>query len=276
MSTGNPEREYVLGTDDAEIARLSLQHSVWRADAAAAWQRAGFAPGQSIVDVGCGPGFATLDLAELVGPRGQVLAVDQSERFLAHLRQMAAAHGLEKTVETMTADVTAMSLPVERFDGAWIRWVLSFVAEPRAVIASVAAALKPGGVVVVQEYCDYRAWKFFPRDAEHEEYVAEVIASWRRRGGDPDIGFALPALLREAGLEVRHVRPISDIVGPGSPRWEWAMAFASTGMHRLVETGDVSRETGDRLTRAMERIASSGQLMMIPTVAEVIAVATSS
>jgi SAM-dependent methyltransferase len=266
------EREYVLGTDEAEIARLSLQHSVWRADAARAWQRAGFAPGQSIVDVGCGPGFATLDLAELVGPRGRVLAIDQSVRFLEYLRRVAAAHGLSEVVKTTSADVTEAALPAGEFDGAWIRWVLSFVGEPRAVVNSVANALRPGGVLAVHEYCDYRTWRFFPRDEEHDEYVEHVMASWRKRGGDPDVGFSLPVMLREAGLEVRHVRAISEIVEPGSPRWAWAMAFARTGMERLVGLGDVPRETGDRLNHAIERIAGAAQLMAIPTVAEVIAV----
>lgn len=266
------EREYVLGTDEAEIARLSLQHSVWRADAARAWQRAGFTRGNSIVDVGCGPGFAAVDLAELVGPGGRVLAVDQSVRFLEYLRRVAVAHGLGDVVETLAADVTGVTLPQNEFDGAWVRWVLSFVSAPRAVVTSVAAALRPGGVAVFHEYSDYRTWRFYPRDEEHEEYAANVMASWRKRGGDPDIGFALPVMLEEAGLEVRHVRAISEIVTPGSPRWAWAMAFARTGMDRLVGLGDVSRETGDRLNRAIERIAANARLMAIPTVAEVIAV----
>ncbi|HTE44960.1 MAG TPA: methyltransferase domain-containing protein, partial [Gemmatimonadaceae bacterium] len=76
------DRDYVLGTHDEEIARLGLQHSVWRPRALAAWQRAGFNVGQTIVDVGCGPGYATLDLAELVGATGHVVAIDRSRRFL--------------------------------------------------------------------------------------------------------------------------------------------------------------------------------------------------
>src|SRR4029077_1636950 len=59
------ELEYVLGTADAEIRRLGMQHAVWRSDATHAWRVAGFRPGSTIIDVGCGPGFAALDLAEL-------------------------------------------------------------------------------------------------------------------------------------------------------------------------------------------------------------------
>src|SRR5687768_13096919 len=88
------EKEYVLGTDGAELERLGLQHQLWLAQAAAAWERAGFRRGSRILDVGCGPGFATIDLAERIGPTGEVLAVDISPRFLAHLEQLAKARSL--------------------------------------------------------------------------------------------------------------------------------------------------------------------------------------
>jgi ubiquinone/menaquinone biosynthesis C-methylase UbiE len=71
--------------ENREIARLEFQHAVWRDDAAEAWRRAGFLPGDTVIDVGAGPGFATLDIATIVGPHGRVIAIDQSQRFLAHL-----------------------------------------------------------------------------------------------------------------------------------------------------------------------------------------------
>src|SRR5437868_13992169 len=88
------EREYLLGTDDDELARLGFQHQVWAADAARAWERAGFTVGQRLLDVGCGPGYATLDLARLVGTAGHVHGVDVSPRFVEALRSRAAALGV--------------------------------------------------------------------------------------------------------------------------------------------------------------------------------------
>lgn len=81
------ERDYVLGTHDEEIARLGLQHELWRPRMLAGWDRAGFTAGMRIVDVGAGPGYATVDLAARVGPRGEVVAVERSQRFAAHLGQ---------------------------------------------------------------------------------------------------------------------------------------------------------------------------------------------
>ena len=64
------EGDYVLGTQDEEIERLGLQHRVWRPRMLDAWRRAGIGVGHRIVDVGAGPGYATLDLAEIVGRGG--------------------------------------------------------------------------------------------------------------------------------------------------------------------------------------------------------------
>src|SRR2546426_12762513 len=89
------EKDYVLGTHDDEIARLGLQHRVWRPRALDAWRRAGFTMGQTILDIGCGPGYATLDLAEIVGPAGRVVALDRSRRFLDVLEANRLQRGLE-------------------------------------------------------------------------------------------------------------------------------------------------------------------------------------
>jgi ubiquinone/menaquinone biosynthesis C-methylase UbiE len=135
--------EYVLGTDTDELVRLGFQARLWSDDAVSLWKRAGFRPGQTILDVGCGPGFASRDLAQLLGPTGRVVGIDESARFLEHLA------GAELTphsapIETRLADVQRMELEAGRYDGAYARWVLCFVKDPGAVVANVARALRPG------------------------------------------------------------------------------------------------------------------------------------
>src|SRR5258706_9610034 len=91
----SPERDYVLGTHDQEVERLALQHRVWRPRALDAWRRAGFTVDQTLLDIGCGPGNASLDLAEIVGPGGRVIAIDRSRRFLAALEAGRQRRGLD-------------------------------------------------------------------------------------------------------------------------------------------------------------------------------------
>src|SRR5438128_10718838 len=81
------DRDYVLGTHDEELARLGLQHRVWRPVVLDCWQRAGITIGKRVLDVGAGPGYATVDLAEIVGPTGEVVALERSENFIRAIEQ---------------------------------------------------------------------------------------------------------------------------------------------------------------------------------------------
>jgi SAM-dependent methyltransferase len=176
------DRDYVLGTHDDEISRLALQHRVWRPRALDAWRRAGFTVGQTLLDVGCGPGHASIDLAEIVEPSGQIVAIDRSRRFLDALEAKRLQRGLHN-ITTLEFDLDAAGPPTVGADGAWARWVVAFVKHPRDLLARVGEALKRGGVLVVHEYFDYGTWRVTPRSPEIEEFVRAVMESWRANGG---------------------------------------------------------------------------------------------
>jgi SAM-dependent methyltransferase len=269
MST---EREYILGTHDEEIDRLGLQHRVWRPRALDAWRRAGFTSGQTIVDVGSGPGYATIDLAGIVGPSGKVVAVDRSRRFLDALERAARIRGLEDRIETHELDLAASPLPEGSADGAWARWILAFVRDPRSLLQRISRALRPGGVFVSHEYFDYSTWRLSPRSPELEEFVSIVMESWRADGGEPDIGFELPRWLEELGFEIRSLTPIVDAVRPSSFVWQWPSAFVEVGLIRLVSLGRLTEERARRIREAFDaRERDPSALMITPAVLEVIA-----
>jgi SAM-dependent methyltransferase len=266
------DRDYVLGTHDEEIARLGLQHRVWRPRALDAWTRAGFTQGQTLLDVGCGPGHAAVDLAEIVGPAGRVVAVDRSRRFLDALDHTLKQRGIGN-VERHEQDLDEPHFPDVAADGAWARWVFAFVTRPRDLLERVAGALKSGGVLVLHEYCDYGSWRLAPRSAEHEEFVRLVMQSWRDAGGEPDIALSLPSWLRELGLEIRGLRPIVDVVPPASFVWQWPRAFIEVGLNRLVELHRLSAGRARELWRSfLDREARPETLMVTPVVLEIIAV----
>jgi len=238
------EPEYVLGTHDEEVARLGVQHQVWRDRMLQLCREAEFGQGSKLVDLGCGPGFATLDLAELAGGTGSVVAVDQSLRFLAALRAAASARSL-RNIETRQVNLDAWELPVSDVDGVWCRWVAAFVADPEALVEKVRHALKPGGVFAVQEYVHYATWRLSPRSPAFEEFVRLVIDAWRRSGGEPDIGLDLPRLLERHGFAVERVRPIVEMLTPAMAAWQWPRAFVETGLQRLASLGTMSQAAAD-------------------------------
>ncbi|HTR96915.1 MAG TPA: methyltransferase domain-containing protein [Candidatus Acidoferrales bacterium] len=265
------EKSYVLGTHDEEIARLSLQNAVWRPRATAAWRRAGFSAGQTIVDLGCGPGWASLDLADVVGASGRVVAIDRSRRFLEHLERAAAARGLAN-VEIRERDLNEGALPVENVDGIWSRWVYAFVRDPRGLLARAARAIRPGGTLVMHEYSDYRTWKVSPHEPEFEAFVKDVMVSWREQGGEPDVGLELPVWASELGLEVKSLTPIQDAARPGDPVWQWPRAFVGVGLQRLVDVGRIDASRAGAIRDAWARLEASPHAFTVtPVVLEIIA-----
>ncbi len=272
MTSIEKDRDYVLGTHDEEIERLALQHRVWRPRVLDAWRRAGFTAGQVLLDVGCGPGWAALDLAEIAGPGGRVHAVDRSRRFLEALEANRARRGLDNVVAHQM-DLDDGELPAVGADGAWARWVFAFVKRPREIVNGVREAMRPGGTLVLHEYFDYTAWGTIPRSAELEEFVREVVGSWRAGGGEPNVGLSLPRWLHEAGFEVRSLRPIVEVITPSDPLWQWPRRFIETGLKRLVDLGRIAPARAAEIARAVAAAeAEPATWMVTPGVLEILAV----
>ncbi len=266
------EKDYVLGTHDEEVARLGLQHRIWRPRVLDAWKRAGFSAGQTLLDVGCGPGWASLDLAEILGPGGKVHAVDRSRRFLEVLDAERSRRGIDNLV-THEIDLDANPLPDLRADGAWARWVFAFVKRPRDVLGRLREALRPGGSVVLHEYFDYAAWRMAPRVGELEEFVRVVMESWRAQGGEPDVGLDLPRWLTESGFEVRQMRTHVDLVSPADPIWQWPRSFIEVGLRRLVDLGSLPARRAVEIAAAVaDAERNPATLMVTPAVVEIVAV----
>ena len=266
------DNEYVLGTHDDEIVRLGLQHRVWRPRALDAWRRSGISTGQTILDIGCGPGYASLDLAAIVGTSGRIVAMDRSRRFLDALGEMARQQGLTN-ITPVELDLSEARLPVTGADSAWCRWVFAFVSRPQTLLAHVGEALKPGGKFVIHEYFDYATWKVIPRSPEVEEFVKVVMQSWRDEGGEPDIGLQLPVMLEESGFDITALNPIIDIVPPTNFVWQWPKAFIEVGLKRLSDLGYLTTGRAQAISEAFAACeASPHALMVTPAVLEIVAV----
>ncbi|MGO9455597.1 MAG: class I SAM-dependent methyltransferase [Acidimicrobiales bacterium] len=162
-----------------------LRDDVYRRPLATALERLGVGPGWRCVDVGAGGGDVTVALAEVVGRDGRIYAVDSDPGARDLVAEAAAAHS---QVLAITQSGEDLVLP-EPVDLAFCRFLLLHVVDPLAVLVRMAAAVRPGGWVVAQE----------------------PITSAGRIGGaplsmpgarHPDVGALLPALVRQAGLDV--------------------------------------------------------------------------
>ncbi len=265
------DAEYVLGTHDAELERLGLQHRLWSAQAFACWERAGIGPGSRVLDVGSGPGFTSLDLASLVGPAGHVIALDESSRYIGVLRQRTELLGI-RHVSAKLMDAQEIRVEASSVDAAYARWVLLFVKNPSAVIEGVVRALRPGGVFAVQDYVSWEAIRLSPASEAFDRVVAATLESFRQSGGDTQIGLRLPALMRSHGLRVEKILPVQRVARAGEPLWAWPGTFFHNYLPRLVERGLLSLEE-QQAFEAMwdERSRDDAAFLWAPAMVEIIA-----
>ncbi|MFN7967404.1 MAG: methyltransferase domain-containing protein [Acidobacteriota bacterium] len=269
--TNHADRDYVLGTGDEEIQRLGLQHRVWRPTVLDCWKRAGITVGSRVLDVGAGPGYATLDLAEIVGATGQVIAVERSQRFVQAAQAASRSRGFAH-VQVHELDLMNDALPAERMDAAWCRWVASFVSSPSMLVSKLAGIIRPGGVVVFHEYVDYSTFRFVPENEAHAQFVQHVMASWRASGGEPDIARVLPSLLDDAGLRVRSTRPHIFCTSPADQLWQWPASFIGINLKRMVELGRVDQAWADMAQQKFDAASADPRsLILTPLVLEIIA-----
>lgn len=264
--------DYVLGTSDDEVVRLGFQHRVWGELAHAIWERAGFSPGKTLLDVGCGPGYVARDLSHVVGPGGRVIAIDASSKYIDILKGSLTGHE-SAVIETRVGDVQQLDLSPESIDGAYARWVLCFVPDPEAVVAGVARALRPGGTFAIQDYFNYRSLTLAPRGPALERVVRAVEESWRRPGGDPDIAGRLPAMFARHGMRTAEIVPRLRVARPGSLLWHWPTVFFRTYLPSLVEMGFLSAaERAAAESEWASRSRDPHSYFLTPTMIDLIAV----
>ena len=265
------EAPYLLGTDSEERRRLETQHRLWAEWAHDLWDRAGFGSGNRLLDLGCGPGFAALELADRVGTRGQVLAVDESARFIGALAQESDRRGLTQ-LKARVERVEALRLEPGSLDGVFARWLFCFLPEPRPIIERVVSALRPGGRLVVWDYLNYRATALHPRSPAFERVLAAVDESWRRTGGDLNVGERLPGHIAGAGCRLLELVPLSRFARPGTALWQWPTGFFRGYVPRLVEAGLLT-ETERRAFEAewKEREQDPGAFLSAPPMVGIIA-----
>ncbi len=176
-----------------------LRDDVYRRPLATALDRLGVGLGWRCADVGAGGGDVSVALAEIVGRTGRIYAVDSDPLARDEVAKAAAAHSQVLAITQAGEDLL---LP-ELVDLAFCRFLLLHVVDPSVVLHRMAAAVRPGGWVVAQE----------------------PITSAGRVGGmplsmpgssHPDIGALLPALVRDAGLEIVDAWAEAPAgVGPG-------------------------------------------------------------
>jgi SAM-dependent methyltransferase len=209
-------------------------------------------PGADLLDVGCGPGTLTVDLARHVAP-GRVLGVDTSPEVVAQARAYAAEAGATPgatdggpapAVEFRAGDFRTLGDAAGPFDVVHAHQVLQHLKDPVGALRAMASLARPGGVVAARD-ADYSAMVWAPDDAGLDRWREVYLAVTRRNGADADAGRHLPAWARAAGLDAAYTTSTWSFATPEERRW-WAGLWAerttgSTLAAQAVDYGIATR-----------------------------------
>ncbi len=261
---------YILGTDKDELYRLGLQHQVWASEAQRGWNLAQFSSGQTILDLGCGPGFCTKELAFITGPEGKTIGIDRSESYIEYLNKTAELHHLN--IQGTVADFDEMKLEDESLDGMYCRWALAWLPNPKEILAKVLKALKPGGKMVIHEYYDWSTFQTEPNHPALTKAIKATLKSFKNSDSEIDIGRELPRLMEELDMNVLNIRPMAKLVTPKDATWHWPKSFFHSYFPRLIEPGYLTQgEVSEAFSATDEWENKKGATVFCPMMIEVIA-----
>jgi SAM-dependent methyltransferase len=246
---GSSRYRYLLGYTREETDRLRAQARLWDPVSLALFDRLGIRPGWNVLEIGPGQGSLHLALRQRV--EGPVDAVERSPVFAARLAAITRRDGFGAG-RIWQSDLIDASLPRGTYDLIFARWVFLFLPDPAAHVKQLARALKPGGLLAIQDY-HRDTFALVPRPEEWTNFMAADRAFFASEGGDASIGPRLPDLYRAAGLDVTSIEPTVKAGHPGSPVWNWLTSYFMGVMDRYAAFPPFDRAQARRIRAAWRR-----------------------
>ncbi|GAA4599432.1 methyltransferase domain-containing protein [Actinoplanes octamycinicus] len=235
-----------------------LRSHRWRtAENSAAYLLPHLSSGFTLLDVGCGPGTITADLAARVT---RVTALEQKDAALDVARAEIERRGLTN-VDFAVGDVHALDFPDDTFDVVHAHQVLQHVTDPVAALREMRRVTRPGGVVAARD-SDYAGFTWFPLVPELDEWLALYQRVARGNGGEPDAGRRMLSWARAAGFtDVTATASVWGFADDADRQWwggMWADRILKSDMATTaLQTGAATRADLERLSAGWRAWAES-------------------
>ena len=235
-----------------------LRSQTWRnVDNSARYLAAHLRPGVNVLDVGCGTGTITLDIARRVAP-GRVVGVDCEAEVIESARQRAedlrVANAVFVVGDTDHLPASPPGLSGTGFDVVHAHQLLLHLADPVGALREMLAALRPGGVLGARD-TDYAGMIWWPADPRLDRWLALYRAIARDHGGEPDAGRHLLAWAHAAGAGQVTASASHWLHATPSERQAWGGMWAerivgSAIAEQAVETGRATRADLEDISEA--------------------------
>jgi SAM-dependent methyltransferase len=253
---------YALGSSPEERGRLRRQSGELRAHSATLLDRAGVGPGQSAIDLGCGPSGILDLLASQVGPAGHVTGLEVNPANVTLAREFAAERGLAN-VDIVQGDAQRTGLPSSSFDLVHARTLLINIPGPASVVAEMVRLARPGGWVAALEP-DAALTLCYPPHPAWDRLVQMFLSVHRDDDADPFIGRRLPELFRQAGLADIGVEAKADIYPAGHSRRTIRLDLVRSMRSKILERGIADEHELEEVDRAAREHLDNPDTLVLP------------
>lgn len=225
-------------------ASVLASHGARTAASSAAYLLPRLRSGMSILDVGCGPGTITLDLAEAVGESGAVIGIENVPAPLETARANAERRGDGHTRFEL-ADVYALPYDDDSFDVVHAHQVLQHLADPVAALREMVRVARPGGLIAARD-ADYAAMTWHPASPGLTRWLDVYRRLARANGGEPDAGRRLLGWAHAAGLRDVTASASTWCYADDAGRAYWAGTWAERVLASSFAGGAINRGLATR------------------------------
>jgi ubiquinone/menaquinone biosynthesis C-methylase UbiE len=247
MTLSNSDSPYALGSTDAEHERLIRQAARLAPYTERFFREAGISAGQRVLDIGSGVGDVAMLVARLVGPSGEVLAVERDARSIARAKARVDEAGLRNVTFTQS-DVSEISSD-RPFDATVGRYILMYLPDPAGVLRSLSRLVRPEGVLAFQDATWVPVLALSTKRPLWSACASLIVEAFRLSGADPEMGMELYRTFQKAGLP--------------APRMHLDVLL-ETGSAAVREIHDIFRSLQPQIARSRLKLAPLGDLDTLP------------